>query len=43
MESFPLGVAVILCVCCCARHQHLVKKWLLTEPVVTPEVPQQAL
>lgn len=35
-----------LCVCCCARYQDLVKKGLCTEPaapVVTPEVPHQAL
>lgn len=43
---FPLEVAVILCVCCCARYQDLVKKWLFPEPAATrvmPEVPHQAL
>lgn len=41
---FPLGVAVSLCVCCCARCQGQVKEWLVTEPaVVSPGVPHQAL
>lgn len=37
---------MVLCVCCCARNQDLVKKWLFTEPAateVTPEVPDQTL